>query len=110
MKGSSKFVDSYFISEYESGIFSIMFNTIDRWINYHAYCEEEYIFGEGLLEETIGGMRERIEKVDKFLPTNKTFIPTVIQNKDQITFYYIPLNMINRKAMVCRTIFTEDHH
>lgn len=76
-----------------------MFNTTERWIPFHSYCDNLYIFGEGEENESPESMNSRIHEVEEFLPKEKTYIPTVIQNKDQITWYFIPVESINRKSI-----------
>lgn len=96
---TSKYVESYFINEYESGIFSVMFNTTERWIGYHSYDSTTYIFGEIEENKSPESMNSRIQEIESFLPKGKTYIPTTIQNKDQITWYFIPIESIDRKAI-----------
>jgi len=96
----SKYVESYFINEYECGIFCVTFNLTERWIGYHAYCETQYIFGEDVEDETQEEWESRIQDIETFLPKEKSYLPTVIQNKDQVQFYYLPFELISRDKKV----------
>jgi len=93
---NSKYVTSWWVELMPNGIYHVMFNLTDRWISYHAYNDEEYIFGdddEPELGESHEDWEKRIQEVPKFLPENRdgvTYICTSHQNKDQVSFYYIP--------------------
>ena len=76
-------LESYQVIKHKSGIYSLIFNTKDRWINFHQYNNTEYTFGESDIND--------IQKIPEFLPTDISFVPTVIQEKDQIIFYFIPI-------------------
>lgn len=86
-KLNTKYVDSYWVKEYPSGIIALMFNTKERWIEWHQQNDECYEFWQ---EE---GDEETIE-IPEFLPQDKMYVPTVHQCKDQIVFYYIPFKLM----------------
>ena len=98
----SKYVESYWVQEYESGIFLLMFNTTERWIPFHRYSNDEYIFGADKDRETTKEWQSRIQTVEEFLPKEVSYLPTVFQEKDQISFYFIPYGLISRKNKIKR--------
>ena len=95
----SKYVEDYFIEEYECGMFSITFNLTDRWMKYHQFCDNQYIFGseEGENQEEF---ESKIQDIEEFLPKDKSYLPTVIQNKEQIQWYFIPYDLISRDKRI----------
>jgi len=104
-----KYISDHWIEEYECGIFQLMFNTHQRWIPYHSYNDIEYIFGEEVENESIEDYKSRYYKVEDFLPEGISYLTTVLQNKDQISFYFIPFSLISRDARsrVTKRIKTE---
>jgi hypothetical protein len=85
-----KQVESYWIKKYDSGIIHLCFNTVDKWINYHRYNDQEYHFGDqGELPGEYFTLNEKLP-----LDSNQMYACTELQNKDQICFYYIPFNLI----------------
>lgn len=88
---NSKNVTSWFIKEYDNGMFSVLFNTVDRRMYFHAYNDTMYIFGGDVDDEDI---ESRIQEVPEFLPSGKSFLQTVQQDKYQVVFYFIPMEML----------------
>lgn len=101
-QNKSKYVESYWITEHESGIFHLMFNTTERWMSYHRYSDTKYCFGYGL--KKIGETEEEADgedfEIEEFLPKDKSYLPTVIQEKDQISWWFIPYDLIDRKSVI----------
>ena len=95
-----KYIENHWIQEFECGIFLLMFNTHQRWISYHRYNDTDYIFGEDSEEETTEQLKERYYRVEEFLPKEESYLPTVIQNKDQISFYFIPFGLLSREKRI----------
>jgi hypothetical protein len=93
---NSPLVQNFFIKHYTTGIINVTFNTHCRWICFHCESDSIYKFWicddlneeENSEEETIA--IEDIQKID-----NKSYIRTQIQNKDQISFYYIPYDLLD---------------
>lgn len=83
-------VENYWITVHDSGIVSIMFNTIDKWVGYHRYNDNSYLFSTGEEEEIEETELVTIENFE----LNGKYVCTESQNKDQITFYYIPYKLI----------------
>ena len=96
----SKYVENYFIEEYECGMFSITFNLTERWLEYHLYNYHQFIFGSDVENETQEEWEARIQEVEDFVPKGKSYLPTVIQNKDQIQWYFIPYDLISRDKRI----------
>lgn len=103
IKTKAKHVTDWWVEQLPNGIFHLLINTDERWINFHAYNDEMYIIGdkEGDSPEV------SIEKtliLPKFLPEIKKglYLCTVMQNKDQISFYYIPYyyEWVNQKNII----------
>lgn len=85
-------VKSYFITVAKSGIIGLTFNTKERWISFHSYNYDLYIFGEDNDNETDEDHAKRCLPVEINIPTPS--IQTVVQDKDQITFYFIPITLL----------------
>ena len=51
-------------------------------------------------DELLDDYKSRIQEVPRFLPKGKSYIPTVIQNKEQISFYFIPLESVRNGKMI----------
>ena len=102
MKKKSKYVDSWFVFENKHGIISLMFNTTERWIHFHQYDDTTYDIGcnddEGLDSEGC------VQEIDVFLNPEIRYLKTVCQEKDQITFYFIPIEYLRGKS---RKILTQ---
>lgn len=96
----SKYVENYFIEEYECGMFSITFNLTERWLGYHQYSDNQYIFGSDVENETQEEWEVRIQDVEEFLPKGINYLPTVIQNKEQTQWYFIPYELISRDKRI----------
>ncbi len=96
-----KYISSHWVQEFECGIFLLMFNTHERWIPYHRYSDTDYIFGKDDDEtESQEDYNNRCYEVEEFLQKGVNYLPTVIQEKDQISFYFIPFDLISREKRI----------
>jgi hypothetical protein len=91
---NNKHIESYFVRKHPSGMYSLLINTVDRWVNFHAYNDYHFKIGADKINE------ENELLIPDFLPKGESFVRTVIQNKDQIQFYYIPFSMVRPNEMV----------
>jgi len=104
----SKDVQNWFVEYHDSGIISLHINTWYKWVKYHRYTNHMYSVGNYSPDEKDvdeGGGTEKILRIpeDKLkFESGVSYIPTEIQEKDQITFYFIPRHLIfspkNRKV------------
>lgn len=96
MKVNNELVDSYSIKKFGSGIILLMFNTKDKWIGYHRESDTRYCFSKEMevlgVWENIGS--DPIEVLDLPFDSDRKYMCTQAQNKDQIYYYYIPYNLI----------------
>jgi len=81
---NSKYVTSWGVYKLPNGIYQLIFNTTKKWIKYHRYSATEYLFW-------IDG-KEDVQEIPEFLPNvgGISYQIADSQNKDQITFYFIP--------------------
>lgn len=84
----SKYVKNWFITLSDIGVYSLVFNLTERWLNYYAINDEMYIFGEQDYDSE-EEYQSKIQEVSKFLPDGM-YIRSSQINKDQCTFYFIP--------------------
>lgn len=82
---NSKYITSWGVYKLPNGIYQLIFNTIEKWIAYHRYSNTHYDFGGEDLSENI-------QEIPPFLPEVEGIIYQISssQEKDQITFYFIP--------------------
>ena len=101
---NSKYVQNYWIEYFEeTGVYHLLFNLTERWLTYHQYNDEMYEFGEidnKGDEKSHEDWVSSVQEVPEFLPEGKTYIPTVIQNKEQISFYFIPIESVRNGKMI----------
>lgn len=93
-----KNVESYWVEYCDSGIIHLLFNTKERWMYFHQYSDHSYKIG-GMIgdNEDYNTWKELMCEIpnDKLVfAEEKIYISTVIQNKDQISFYFIPFDLI----------------
>jgi hypothetical protein len=86
----SKYVNSIELYTYPNGLVCLMFNTTERWIHYHRFNDELFQIG-GDPEEGVYG--PHCHEVPEFLG-EKMFPLGDSQNKDQIYFYYCPMDWV----------------
>ena len=87
---NNEIVKSYHISKYKSGIIHLLINTIDKWIDFHRYSNNEYVFKFDELENP--EYKLNIPEIILSIPSK--YLCTTMQNKDQISFYWIPYKLI----------------
>ncbi len=90
MKNSVQ-VENYWIQKYNNGIYCLLFNTKDRWVYYHRYSDTIFQIG-GNRNCSIKG--KYIQEIPEGLLPQSKHLCTVIQEKDQISFYFIPFELI----------------
>ena len=95
---NSPFVESYFAQKHSEDLYSLTFNTTERWMPFHAYNDTMFIFGEEPENEKQEEWEARIQNIEPFLPEDKSFLTSVCQEKDQITFYYIAMDLLSDKT------------
>ena len=92
-------VDSYSVSKYESGIVQLLINTKDKWVDYGPLQTGDDIPYINIDDTYILQVPEL---------THNTIFKTVVtetQNKDQISFYFLPYELItDNKNMIDRVI------
>jgi len=86
----NKLIESHWITTHESGIITLVINTIDKWIDYHRYDDNWYI-----VEDEDGNVEELRTKIP--FQEKMKYMTSSNQNKDQITFYYIPYPLVMEK-------------
>jgi len=96
----SKFVESWWVELLPNGIYHLLINTTDRWMEYHAYCDTLYVFGS-LDNLTPEEHYEQMLELPKFLPDDgKIYLPAVLQEKDQISWFFIPFEKGKREKNI----------
>lgn len=88
---NNEIVDSYWIRKYESGITHLLINTTDRWVNYHRFSNDEYGIGETRSDAMVYDFHLYIHEI----PEISGCICTSLQEKDQISFYWIPIELVS---------------
>ena len=93
-----KYINSYWIEKLESGIIHLLFNTIDKWEGYHEYCIGSYKIGpDSENEEPQEEWESKLIKIPEALFQQEEgvrYICMKMQDKDQISFYYVPRHLI----------------
>lgn len=92
-----KHVESYFIKKYPNGIYLLIFNLKDRWGYYCRISNTECGFRNDTSEDW------DIQKITKFLPDTIHYLPTVLQEKDQLMYYFIPFENITEGELIFET-------
>ena len=89
-------VESYWIQKYPSGIYHLLFNTKKRWVYFHQYSETEYQIG-GTPDDDSEEHEKFFQQIPEgLIPDNVSFLHTTLQEKDQISFYFLPKDMVFR--------------
>lgn len=85
-------VESWWIEELPNGVFHLLINTKIRWVKYHQISDEMYEIGSENDEETQEEFESRVLEIPEFLPKieNGVYLTSSQQNKDQISFYWMP--------------------
>ena len=81
-----KHVESWWVEELPNGVFHLLINTTERWMYFERMLDTHYRISKNEKED----FEDLI--IPEFLPKekNKRYIPCELQNKDQISFYWIP--------------------
>lgn len=87
-------IDSYSVKQYDSGIIRLMITTTDKWVGYHRYSNDEYGIGE--YDENHGWLYT-LKIPNLVIPEYHVCADN--QEKDQITFYWIPAELITSGKM-----------
>lgn len=96
---NSKQVAKYWVEKFPSGIYEITFNTKDKWVYFHRYNNEMFQIGGFDIDD--GEINDEfIQELPEGLIPQSGHMPTVIQNKDQISFYFIPFDLVHFKNHV----------
>lgn len=82
-------VKKYSYCKYDSGIYHLLINTTERWVYYHRYSNDEYAIG---LVGDDDAYVLNIPELEDLIPNY--YLPTHIQEKDDISFYWIPYDLI----------------
>jgi len=85
-------MENYSITLADSGIYMLIFNTTERWTDYHRYSNTVYDIGSTTYLE-----------IEEFLPGNVKYVVTNVQDKDQIVFYFIPRDLVLKGRKVLFT-------
>lgn len=102
MKTSSQ-VESYLVKKYPNGMYQLLFNTKDRYIHFHQFCNTQYRIG-GKRFNTEDEFEDYLHQIPEgLIPEDVSFMCTTLQEKDQISFYFIPRELLHRTGEV--TIF-----
>jgi hypothetical protein len=109
-------LDNYIIETYDSGITCLLFNTKNRWIDFHRSTNDTYHFsidsswnGDKIEENTY--VLKICGEAGDYLNYISKNIVTKVQEKDQISFYFIPYELItNNKKMKEMAIKQREHN
>jgi hypothetical protein len=96
MKTIKKFIGgplltSYWFTEYSSGIKHLMVNTVNKWIFFDKLDNNKYMFAPDDTDIVDNSMILDISEI----PEMKDHLCIDTQNKDQVSFYWIPLDMVS---------------
>jgi len=108
-----KFIEDWHVVHYESGIVNLLINTTERWIDFFQINDFLYRIGG---DSDIGypELEEYLLKIpeDKMiLEPGISYLPTVLQNKDQIGFYFIPFSLVTKEKnsnKICKHVIAEN--
>lgn len=103
---NGKYITDWSIIKYPNDIYGLIINTTEKWLAFHRYNNTDYIVGEDTETE---GMYEELSVPEEFIPHSDEFIfiCSSNQNKDQITFYWIPFtkdSIINHEIILTSKI------
>lgn len=90
-----KYITSHSLNRYDSGIYSLIINTTDKWMYYQRVGETKYYVWSQIEEDNCTNYSKAFMlNFIEFLPTDKRYIKLERQDKDQIVFYFIPVEMM----------------
>lgn len=92
----SKYVKDWYVMKNKHGIISITFHTTKRWIPFSQWDDNLYEIGEW--DEENDNINDIIQEVPVFLDESKTYVSSSYQEKDHITFYFIPIKFLSDKT------------
>lgn len=103
---NSKYVSSWLVQLLPNGVYQLTFNTTVKWVDYHRLNNRLYGFNLDESEEK----ESLIQEIPEFLPKDKniTWMSSHVQNKDQVTFYFIPFKINWLKEGKIKTIVVND--
>ncbi len=91
----SKQVENYWVQKHPNGIYHLLFNTKDRWIYFTRFNNDSYQIGGGGENETEEEYKNHIQEIPEgLIPENESLICLTLQVKDQISFYFIPRDLL----------------
>lgn len=94
-----KYVSSYFITWYDSGIIELMLNTKIKWLYYYKISNESYVIAKNQVE-SIGELEQCTLKIPLEalgLKEGVDYTSSHYQEKDEIVYYFIPLNLVTQE-------------
>jgi len=97
---NSKYVESWYILENAEGIHTVLFNLTEKWMSYHRYNNTMYTFGEDLEDESQEEYESKIQKIPEFLPEDIRYMCATVQEKDQVSFIFIPTDLLRDKRII----------
>lgn len=101
-----KHVESWWVEELPNGVYHLLINTNERWLDYDTASDTIFFIGEDTGSGSYEEYESRILRIPKFLPENdKIYVCTEQQNKDQISFYWIPIekDYIKNKKIILQS-------
>lgn len=102
-----KHVESWWVEELPNGIYHLLINTDERWIDFSRISDTQFLIGEhDYGKNTFEDFKSKILNIPNFLPKNDNiYICTEQQNKDQISFYWIPIekNYIKNRKIIFKS-------
>ena len=91
----SKYVTDWWVEIINKNIYCLTFNLTHRWLAYHKWNDTMYSFA-GINDDI---SLEDVHEIPEFLPKLEKgmYIPTVIQEKDKLSYYFIPIMFESRR-------------
>jgi len=105
-------VESWWLELLPNGTYHLLINTKERWMYYHRMNDETFQIGEDIEGESQEEWESKILEIPKFLPEikNGTYIRSVSQEKDQISFYWMPYDFNWIKLRKEKLIFKSEDY
>jgi hypothetical protein len=103
----SKYVESFFIQKFASGIYLLLINTTERWMYYHRFSTNTYQIGGDELGDWL--KEDLLMEVPEGILPDTHHMVTVSQEKDQISFYFIPYNLVWKDSETIYNSRTDDN-
>lgn len=107
----SKYVESYWAEELPNGVIHLLINTSERWLAYQVLNDISFLITSTEEEAENWGDPTCILEVPEFLSNIEEgmYIRTSMQEKDQISIYWIPYfykDRKNSKKIIMNTVRT----